>query len=156
GLTRAPAPPNRLFCLKHRHEKFVYGGIGHPADRSHHLRHLARRTIMKLLRKSLPLLTASVLAFSGCGGFGNTNMKGDDSAGAADTSSTADQVSSLSTLTTDNINVSMTGLNNDTAAQVAYNGAGANLTTGCLTKTILGNMVTFTMVNCKGPIYGLA
>lgn len=110
---------------------------------------------MKLLRKSLPLLTASALTLSGCGLFGNTDMNGDDSV-AADSAATIDQVSSLSILITDSVNLNMAAPPNAVAAQFAANGTAANLMNAdCLIKTVVDNVVTFTATQCQGPRYGL-
>ena len=120
---------------------------------------------MKLLRKSQPFLTAWVLALPICNfcpppkedvDGGNVDMNSDDSNLAADSITTADQVWSLTALTSDSVMLNMAGLNSNTAAFFAQNGTAANLENqGCLTSMFSGNVVTFTAAQCQGSKYGV-
>lgn len=110
---------------------------------------------MTLVRKSLCSLALGVLAFapllSGCGG---SAVSGDE-AMAADSTQTADQVSAVTSLTTDGVDLTTSGISSDTAATVAASSAGSKLTPAtCLTKSVVGSVATYTMNSCTGP-YGL-
>lgn len=105
---------------------------------------------MKLLRKSLPFLAASALCLAACGGTATSN----DDAIAADSTDTADQISALTSATSDSVDPNMAGLSSETAAQIGSSGASAKLTAGCVTSTLVGNVVNYTLSSCSGP-YGL-
>lgn len=95
------------------------------------------------------ILTAFLAA---CGG---TAIEGSDGDIAATSGDTASTTSALVSIASDGVDLAMSGLSSEQAAQIAANGAGAKLTpTGCMTKMVTGNVVTYTMNGCSGP-YGL-
>lgn len=110
---------------------------------------------MTLVRKSLCSLALNALVLApllaGCGG---AAVSGDE-AMAADSTQTADQVSAVTSLTTDSVDLTTGSISSDTAAATAAAGASAKLMpASCVTKSVASNVATYTMTNCTGP-YGL-
>lgn len=111
---------------------------------------------MKSLRRLAlsSLLCSSVLASAACGG-SNATFSSMDAEVAADSTDTADVVSGLTSVTTDGVDLSASGLTSDQAATAAATAAGTKfLINACMTKNVVGNVATYTMNSCTGP-YGL-
>ncbi len=107
---------------------------------------------MQSMRKGLfgiPSILGAIL-LSACGGAASS----DEDSVAADSIDTADQVSALTSLSSDGVKLDAVGLTSNQAAQAGASGVSAKLTAGCVDVNTNQNVVTYTLVNCSGP-YGL-
>ena len=110
---------------------------------------------MKTLRRLAlgSLLCAAAVVGSGCGG--SAGFSATDAELAADSTDTADVVSGLTSVSSDGVDVSASGLTGEQAATAAAASAGSKfILPACLTKNVTGNVATYTLNSCSGP-YGL-
>ena len=99
------------------------------------------------------LLCAAAVVGSGCGG--SAGFSSTDAELAADSTDTADVVSGLTSVSSDGVDVSASGLTGEQAATAAAASAGSKfILPACLTKSVTGNVATYTLNSCSGP-YGL-
>ena len=99
------------------------------------------------------LFCSAVSIGAGCGG--SAVFSSADAELAADSTDTADVVSGLTSVSTDGVDVSASGLTGEQAATAAAAVAGTKfIQSACLTKAVVGNVATYTLNNCSGP-YGL-
>jgi hypothetical protein len=107
-------------------------------------------------RTSLRNLSTALLLFpllAGCGL--GTATTGNDSNVAADTTDTANQVVSITSVTSDGVDLTAAGITSNAAATVAAAGVIARVTpAGCATQSVVNNVATYTFTSCTGP-YGL-
>src|SRR4051812_20539041 len=104
----------------------------------------------KTLRSALYSLVLAPLLVASCGGVGASDNDGENAADSADSASVT---ASLSSLTTDGVDMTAT-----TSAAAATSAQVKAMTllqpTACATAQVVGSVVTYTFNGCTGP-YGL-